>query len=204
MVKDFSHKNIFKVLATETRRSDLTAYQLSEIHKKLGELLSFEILEYVELEEIEIQHVQGVRKSASISKNEKFLILVLMRGGLYLAEGLKQIFNGCYSIEFIFNENIETILAKYEETNLYNLIICDSVINTGKSIDNILEITKQKKFKRIFITTLVLQEKIFDKYEIQQDVILLTARISSNFYIGSGSTDTGNRLFNMIIDKRYC
>ena len=147
MVKDFSYKNIYKILATETRRADLTAFQLAEVHKKLGELLSYEILEFIELEEIEIQHVQGKRKSISISQNEKFLILVLMRGGLYIAEGMKEILDGRYSMEFIFENNIGTILAKYENLNSYNLIICDSVINTGKSIDNVLELTMCKNFK---------------------------------------------------------
>ena len=201
MIKNFSTKNIYKILATETRRTDLSSFQLAEIHKKLGRLLSYEILEEIDLGEIEIQHVQGIRKSISISNNEKFLILVLMRGGLYIAEGIKEILDNRYSMEFIFENNLTKILDKYKKSNFYNLIICDSVINTGKSIDNVLEITKNMKFKRTFITTLVLQAKAFDKYENQDDLTLLTARVSDNFYIGKGNTDTGNRLFNTDMKK---
>jgi hypothetical protein len=53
---------------------------------------------------------------------------------------------------------------------LCNLIICDSVINTGKSIDRVFELTKNLKFKRTFLTTLVLQDRIVEKYEKQKDM----------------------------------
>ena len=106
MVKKIFNKNVIKVLTTESRRADLTPGQLSKIHYKLGELLSYEMLEFLDMEEVEINHVQGIRKSPSISKTEKFIILPLMRGGLYVAEGIKEIFDGNYNMEFIFNDDI--------------------------------------------------------------------------------------------------
>ena len=198
MVLNFENKNIFKVLSTEARRADLTPNQLANVHENLGALLSYELLEYIDLDEIEIKHVQGIRKSLSIAKSEKFIIIALMRGGLYVAEGMKEIFDGKYNLEFLFDSNL-SFLDKYKDLSKYNLIIVDSVINTGKSIDNILNKIKLENFKRTFITTLILQEKAVEKYDKNEKVILLTARISKNFYIGKGKTDTGNRLFN--IDK---
>lgn len=199
MIKDLSKKNIFKLLATESRRADLTPNQLAEIHKKLGELLSYEILDFVDMEEIEIQHVQGVKKSTSISNSEKFIILVLMRGGLYVAEGIKEILDGRYKFEFVNNDKeILSILSKYKnDASNYNLIIVDSVINTGKSIDQVLLISNQLNFKRQFITTLVIQKNAVAKYDLT-DITLLTVRVSPNFYIGKGKTDTGNRIFGTV------
>ena len=199
MIKDLSNKNIFKVLATESRRANLTPNQLAIVHKKLGQLLSYEILDFAEMEEIEINHVQGIKKSLSISPSEKYIILVLMRGGLYVAEGIKEIFDGRYKYEFINNNNdILPILNKYKnDADEYNLIIVDSVINTGKTVDQVLSISKQFKFKKQFITTLVIQEKAIEKYS-SSDIYLLTVRISPNFYIGKGKTDTGNRIFGTI------
>jgi uracil phosphoribosyltransferase len=198
MLKDFSNKNIFKILSTESRRADLPPKELSEVHRKLGELLSFELLEFLNMEEIEIKHVQGIRKSISLSKKEKFIILTLMRGGLYVADGLKNVFDGKYNLEFVFNNDI-SFMEKYNNLAEYNLIIVDSVINTGKSIDDLLNQLSFYNFKRLFIVTLVIQEKAVKKYKENDNIILLTARISKNFYIGKGKTDTGNRLFN--IDK---
>ncbi len=199
MIKDLSKKNIYKVLATESRRSDLTPNQLSEVHKKLGQLLSYEILDFVDMEEVEIKHVQGIKKSTTISTAEKFIILVLMRGGLYVAEGIKEILDGKYKYEFINNNNeILTVLNKYKNDAFnYNLIIVDSVINTGETVDQVLLISNKLNFKRQFVTTLVIQEKAIKKYDLT-DINLITVRISSNFYIGKGKTDTGNRIFGTI------
>ena len=199
MIKDLSNRNIYKILATESRRADLTPNKLANVHKKLGQILSYEILEYIDIEEINIKHVQGIKKSISISKSESFIILVLMRGGLYVAEGLKEILDGKYKYEFINTDSeIFDTLNKYKNSsNNYNLIIVDSVINTGKSIDKVLDVSNQLNFKRLFITTLVIQEKALKKYTSDK-IILLTVRVSSNFYIGKGKTDTGNRIFGTV------
>jgi len=198
-VKEFSNENIFKLLSTESRRANLTPSSLAKVHCKLGELLSYKFLEEFHLEHVEIQHVQGVRKGLGFPKNEKILILVLMRGGLYVAEGFKEIFDGNYTIEFLNESNLDLILKRYN-LKKYRIIIIDSVINTGKSILNILNKIEIKK--NIYIISLVMQRGSVDIFNKMENINCYVARISDNFYIGKGHTDTGNRLFGTIKEEK--
>jgi uracil phosphoribosyltransferase len=199
-VKEYSNENIFKILSTESRKANLTAGNLAKVHTKLGELLSYKVLDEFILKDIDIQHVQGIRKGKGFPENELFLILVLMRGGLYVAEGFKNIFDGNYIIEFLNENNLDLVLNKYDLTK-YNIIIVDSVINTGKSILNILDKITIYNMKKIFIISIVMQEKAVAIFNEISNITCYVARISKNFYIGKGHTDTGNRLFGTIKDS---
>lgn len=192
-IYNFENEKIFKILNTKSRIATLSPVELSEVHKKLGELLSYKLLEQFELEEIEIKHVQGKKIGYALNSKEKFLIIVLMRGGLYVAEGFKNIFDNKYSFEMI--NSINEIIKIKEKYNLneMNIIIVDSVINTGKSIKEVIDMLPHNK--KIHIISLVMQEKSQEIFKNYSNLIFYIARMSSNFYIGKGNTDTGNRLF---------
>lgn len=193
-INNFADENIFKILNTQSRRADLNPGQLSKVHIKLGELISYKILQTIDLEDIEIQHVQGIRKGIGIAFSEKILIIAQMRSGLFVAEGIKEIFDGKYRFEMMETENdLRKIMHKYGQE--YNVIIADSVINTGKTMKNILDHLVQKKYKRIFVATLVINSNGVELLKDYKDIELYVARISDNFYKGIGNTDTGNRLF---------
>lgn len=193
-IYSFADENIFKLLNTQSRRADLTPGQLSKVHMKLGELISHKILQTIDLEDIEIQHVQGIRKGTGIASSEKILIIAQMRSGLFVAEGIKEIFDGRYKFEMMDDENdLQQIMTKYDQE--YNVIVADSVINTGITMQSILDILIQRQYKRIFIVALVMNSNGSKLLENYKNVELYVARISDNFYKGIGNTDTGNRLF---------
>ena len=192
---NFESEKIFKILNTKSRIATLSNVELSEVHKKLGELLSYKLLEEFDLEKIKINHVQGQKEGFALSSKEKFLIIVLMRAGLYVADGLKNIFDNKYSFEMVNkSDDIKEIIKKYNIENM-NIIIVDSVINTGKSIKEIIDYLPNDK--KIYVASLVIQEKAIQKFENYENLYFYIARISKNFYIGKGGTDTGNRLFNL-------
>jgi len=194
-INNYENENIFKILNTKSRIFTLSTVELSEIHKKLGELLSYKLLEEFKIEEIEIDHVQGKKIGYDLDVNENFLIIVLMRGGLYVAEGFKNIFDNKYNFEMInsFNE-IEKIKEEYDINNT-NIIIIDSVINTGNSIKEIVDLFPNDK--KIYIVSLVMQKKAKAIFKDYKNLVFYIARLSSNFYIGKGNIDTGNRLFRV-------
>lgn len=193
-IYSFADENIFKLLNTQSRRADLTPGQLSKVHMKLGELISHKILQTIDLEDIEIQHVQGIRKGTGIASSEKILIIAQMRSGLFVAEGIKEIFDGRYKFEMMDDENdLQQIMTKYDQE--YKVIVADSVINTGITMQSILDILIQRQYKRIFIVALVMNSNGSKLLENYKNVELYVARISDNFYKGIGNTDTGNRLF---------
>lgn len=195
IINNYENENIFKILNTKSRISTLSTVELSEIHKKLGELLSYKLLEEFKIKEIQIDHVQGKKVGYDLDLSERFLIIVLMRGGLYVADGFKNIFDGKYDFEMI--NSVEEAKSIKENYNLEstNIIIIDSVINTGKSIQEIVDLLPANK--TLYIVSLVMQEnakEIFSKYE---NLVFYISRLSSNFYIGKGNIDTGNRLFKV-------
>jgi uracil phosphoribosyltransferase len=193
-INNYENENIFKILNTKSRIATLSNVELEEIHKKLGELLSYKFLEEFKLKEVEIDHVQGKKIGYALDKKEKFLIIVLMRGGLYVANGFKNIFDNQFDFEMInSSDEIEKIKNKYN-LNEMNVIIVDSVINTGKSMKKVVDLLP--KNKKIYIVSLVMQENAKNVFKNYDNLAFYISRLSKNFYVGKGNFDTGNRLFN--------
>ena len=194
-INNYENENIFKILNTKSRISTLSTVELSEVHKKLGELLSYKLLEEFQMTELEIDHVQGKKTGYGLDLNEKFLIIVLMRGGLYVADGFKNIFDGKYDFEMINSTKEITKIKENYNLESTNIVIIDSVINTGNSIQEIVDLLPKNKI--LYIISLVMQEKAKELFSNYENLVFYISRESSNFYIGKGNIDTGNRLFKV-------
>ena len=192
---DFTNKKSFIILGTESRKADISSFELCEIHKELGKLLGYQIIENCELIEIEINHVQGRKIGFELKDKKNIFIFALMKSGLYIAEGLRSVFKE--SSLFLVNNEIPNLdnIDLSEKT----LFIADSVINTGKSIERTIEsiFKKHYRFKRVIVVASVVQEESIEILK-DKDIELYAVRISKNKYIGKGNTDTGNRLYNTI------
>lgn len=115
-------------------------------------------------------------------------IVAIMRGGIFFAEGMY----------FSLGCRFQTYDPKHEtfvRPKTKNVIIVDSVINTGKTLQNIFS-------PDMYVACCVINEKAVPIFEEQ----LYTVRISSNSYVGekvkqqSGNAgpDTTLRLFNQL------
>lgn len=115
-------------------------------------------------------------------------VVAIMRGGLFFAEG----------IYFQLGCKFQTYDPKHEvfqHPKTTNVILVDAVINTGKTIRNIIE-------PDMVVACCVINKKAVVSFENQ----LYTVRVSDNSFIGaniqaqSGTVgpDTTLRLFNMI------
>ncbi len=115
-------------------------------------------------------------------------IVAMLRGGIFFAEGMY----------FSLGCKLYTYDPKHEEfvrPNTRNIILVDSVINTGKTISRILT-------PDMFVACCVINEKAVASFEKQ----LYTVRISKNSFVGKGikeqkgnvGPDTTMRLFNQI------
>lgn len=115
-------------------------------------------------------------------------VVAMLRGGIFFAEGIYfQL--GC---KFqLYDPKKETFVRP----NTKNVILADSVINTGKTISNILE-------KDMIVACCVINEKSVAAFDKQ----LFTIRVSKNSFVGekvckqegSIGPDTTMRLFNQI------
>lgn len=119
---------------------------------------------------------------------EDTTIVAMLRGGLFFAEGI-YFKLGC---KFqVYDPKRE----KFIRPKTKNVILVDSVINTGKTIRDILE-------PDMFVACCVINEKAVTLFDEQ----LHTIRISKNSFVGSNialqagnkGPDTTMRLFNLI------
>lgn len=156
-----------ELIAITKSDSGISGPQLAKAHMKLGNMLG-----------AAFEHLDP----------EDTTIIALLRGGLFFAEG----------IYFRLGCKFQTYDPKTEEfvrPETKNVILVDSVINTGKTILAVLDTD-------MYVACCVINQNavpIFDKQ-------LYTVRVSSNSYVGSEvahqvgnkGPDTTMRLFNLI------
>jgi len=188
VIREFTDKNAVQLLATQSRRTDISSTELCRIHFEMGKYLAYQMLDEFELTEKEINHVQGIKTGRELADKNSIVIFALMRAGLFAAEGVRSVFadSEFFPVTEINNSSLEN----------KTVIIVDAVINTGKSIEKILENLFKSKPKKIFVATLIIQKEALHLADKYSDIHFYALRVSENKYVGKGSTDTGNRLFN--------
>lgn len=185
---ELQYKYPLQNLINQTRTCDTTASMLTSIHYQFGILLGREILGMQ----------PSIYKTKQLSHNKLqdlpyydesgFVIIGILRAGLYIAEGIRKVFPNAQYFLVKTPQELESIVFK-------KVIIADSVINTGKTLRDFLAIIQAEEY---YIATSVIYEasikEIFKQYP---SVHIFSIRSSTNSYVGQGSNDTGNRLFNI-------
>ena len=157
---------IQKLINVTKSDSGISGPDLAEAHIKLGRMLSREI------------HFPP----------EDTTVVAVMRGGLFFAEGM-YLEMGC---------KFETYDPKHQEfirPQTKHVIVVDSVINTGETIQNILE-------PDMTVACCVINANAVRLFENQ----LYTVRVSQNSFVGGNTSkqsngigpDTTMRLFNQL------
>lgn len=132
--------------------------------------------------------------------NEKFALVIMLRSGILFGLGIGDYLD-C-PILFYDGSNKEKLLQEISENkNLFSrkFILCDAVINSGKSIDNAI---RDLSLNSPIIAAAV----ISDKYTQKTTVPIYSSRISKNSYVGAKQKnvsrgkgpDTSDRLFKLI------
>lgn len=157
-------------LIEKSRDPKVSGVELSKIHMELGDIIG-----------------KGLSQDISID-TDNTTIITIMRAGLFFA----------YSIWEHFPQAPFLPITKAEDLDKYDMylenrdvIIIDTVINSGKTINPIIQ--KLEKNNNISIALNVIPAKtvpIFDKYNVH------AIRSSLHSYKGTKGNDTGNRLFN--------
>ena len=157
--------------------SGVNGNQLAVAHMKLGERL-------------------GVILKNRIPEQNAAL-LVLERGGRFFGDGVYSSFGGHL---YPYNPSKEELPLIDDEI----VVIIDSVINTGKSIDIIIDKLRERNPKvEIVLVTNVIQRKAIERFK---DFLLCAVRVSDNSFVGKNQAtqkgnsgpDTADRLFNLI------
>ncbi|HDR1799012.1 uracil phosphoribosyltransferase [Pasteurella multocida] len=165
--------------------SMLQGVRLREVHYKLGTYIADKILH-------------------TIHRNNNFAVLILMRAGLPFGLGIAdqlEKFGQNVSLYFIHNDSLssETVDLLTNKT----IVLVDAVINSGKSIHNIVKQLPVSVRNSLIVTTTVLP---FESINLFSHLNLMAVRISNNKYKGAKvktiqngkGPDTGDRLFGTL------
>ena len=201
-LKHFTDRHIVQLLATESRRTDTTPFELTRSHVALGRFVAGELIDDLPLEPREIQHPQGLRQGWRVVGEQQIVLVTLMRAGLYAAEGVREVLPNARVVHVSPRRALGLAPAELEELGNVaggRLILIDSVVNTGASMESVIAQLRERSAGWIGLVALVAPVTTAERLGCEHaDVHFYLARISENQYVGKGSTDTGNRLFGTL------
>lgn len=180
-----------RLFVNTTRQADLIGPALAEAHRNVGRQLAGTIAQNLLLEDVTINHVAGFSIGVQVKSGSEPIIVAVMRAGLFVAEGIWSTLPGSSFVLYDQGKAIDTMPVVGR-----SVIIVDSVIDTGRSIREVLNTVMALKPDSVVVAAVVAYrgnlEMLVDDYP---GVNFHIARISDRTYIGKGSTDTGARLF---------
>ena len=190
-----------KVLATTMRDSSVAGPDLRRAHRRAGEYLAIEFLTgMLGIEKCQIRHVLGrTTMGYRLLHEQQTLIVALMRGGEPMAYGVNEVF----PLAMLLHAHRPEDIKAHHIKGMINVILVDSVVNTGKSVIEFLQYLRSMHATvRIVIVAGVLQAqamrdgKLAEEFQRHYNIKLVALRTSETSFVGSGTNDTGNRLFN--------
>ena len=195
-------KNAAKLLATSMRDAAVAGPDLREAHRRVGWYLANEFLtDVVGLEQCPIRHVlDHETKGYQLFHEQQTTIVALMRGGEPMASGVNDVFPLAM---FVHARDADDIKLHHLQGQL-TVILVDSVVNTGKTIVEFVQhVRKLHATIRIVVVAGVVQAQCVSgsstlnrTLALHAKLHLIALRLSDTKFTGSGTTDTGNRLFN--------
>lgn len=190
---DSVHPDSAKILATDMRNAALSGPALRAAHQRVGWYLAITFLPgIVGLEPRSIEHVQGHRTAGHQLQDERQTsIFALMRGGEAMAFGV----NHALPLATFVHANTPENIGPDHVRGFRTIVLVDSVVNSGKTLAEFVKrIRKLHATIRIVVIAGVVQAESSLLHDA--NLVLVALRRSDNKFVGKGTTDTGNRLFN--------
>lgn len=197
-----TNKNAAKVIATQMRDAAVAGPALRRAHRRAGWYLSNEFLaSIIGVEDCPISHVLGhVTTGFRLLDEQKTTIVAIMRAGEPMASGVSEAF----PLAMFVHAKNPSDLAPHHIQARSQIVLVDSVVNSGKTVIEFVQHIRSVSVNvRIVVVTGVIQGQcvssrgaVYRVLEACGNVSLVALRISSTKFTGSGTTDTGNRLFN--------
>ena len=202
-IADATNQSAAKLLMTPMRDAGVAGPALRAAHSNVGWYLATELVtrtDMIGLEEYAILHVQGHQVNGHRLRHEKqTAIIALMRGGEPMAFGI----NSAFPLAMLVHATKPSEIKIHHLQKRHNVLLVDSVVNSGKSVVEFIEhIRSLDATIRITVVAGTVQAKslsegpFFQALERDKSLSLVALRRSDNKFTGSGTTDTGNRLFN--------
>ncbi|WP_394952479.1 uracil phosphoribosyltransferase [uncultured Helicobacter sp.] len=188
MFVELQRKYPLQNIINQARLKDTTSLELCKIHHHFGNLLGMEILGAQPLVSKTKTLATGKKENLCYNDDRNFVIIGILRAGLYIAEGVRAIFpKAIYRLANSPEESLKMLKNK-------KIILVDSVVNSGRTIEAFLQ--KIPSENTLYLATSVVYEPTKERLALSYALRIVTIRISKNSYIGQGGSDTGNRLFH--------
>lgn len=188
-----------KPLASSTRDARLSGPALQKAHHKIGWYLAMHYLtKVIDLESFKLPHVQGGTSVGHRLLGEaRTTIIALMCGGEPMAFGVHEAFPGASFVHATQPSDIKLDHIRNQE----NIILVDSLINSGRSISEHVNHIRAFKFPARIIVIAGQEEALQENGLVEQlcgygRLSIICLRTSANKFTGRSGTDTGNRLFD--------
>ncbi len=160
------NEEVNRLISITKSNSGISGPELAKAHIRLGELVA-----------------QNINLPS-----EDTTVVAMLRGGMFFAEGIY------FSLGCRF-QVFDPKREKFVRPDTKHIILVDSVINSGKTIDEIIT-------RDMIVACCVINENVVDKYRER----LYVARVSNNSFVGGAvrrqqgliGPDTTMRLFNII------
>ena len=193
--------NAVKLLATPMRDAAIAGPDLREAHRCVGRYLAIQfVTDVVGLEQTPIRHVLGHQTMGyQLFHESETTIVALMRGGEPMASGV----NEAFPLAMFVHASDAGDIKPHHLQEKVTVILVDSVINTGKTIIEFVQRVRMLHATvHIVVVAGVVQAhcvsggSLIHPLARHAQLHLVALRLSDTKFTGSGTTDTGNRLFN--------
>jgi uracil phosphoribosyltransferase/phosphoserine phosphatase/adenylylsulfate kinase-like enzyme len=196
-----TNESAANLIMTPMRDAKNSGPALREAHRRVGQYLAHKFLaDTIGLEEYRIQHVQGGPAIGyRLLDEQRTSIVALMRGGEPMALGI----NDAFPLAMFIHAGQPADVKLHHLRGQLTLVLVDSVVNSGKTIvEFVRHVRSLHPTIRIVIVAGVVQAQAVSEAGLPQALAghtglsLVALRQSDNKFTGTGTTDTGNRLFN--------
>ncbi len=192
MIEHLTGDPLTRLLVNRTRLASTAGPALARAHRGVGRALAQVVARHLSLEDYEIQHVTGTQRGVRVTPGAEPVFMALMRGGLFVAEGLWE----CFPDSALVPWKADGDNIPHLPTDNRPVVIVDSVIDTGETLRPVLRGVLRIHPMPTMVATLVAYRPTALALEREfPSVTFAIARLSDHQYKGRGPTDTGGRLF---------
>ena len=117
-----------------------------------------------------------------------------MRGGEAMALGI----SAAFPLSMFVHASDPSDIKLHHLDGQATVILVDSVINSGKTIRQFVQHIRAShpRIRTVVVAGVVQAESVAELTTGWLDVAIAALRLSNNKFTGTGTTDTGNRLYN--------
>ncbi len=208
-VAAFSQTQALSQLVYEIRDPQTDALHFREALVTIGEYLALNVLNELDTKEASILTLTGLEAKHELV-NETPVLVTILRAGLPLNEGVLKVFPQAEVGFLAMSRNEETLKAKLDYTALPDLrgrsvILSDTMLATGGSLIDAIQIIEQYGPKRIFVIAAIASEPGIARILAYNPHVKIFAAaidpwLNDKGYILPGLGDAGDRCYG----KKFC